>query len=137
MTAHAASGFAGRMDGGDAPRSQHADTLDHLDRLATLLDSQWRIPMTGWRFGIDSLAGIIPVAGGLSTAVVSAYMIKRAHGMGAPNHVLAQMVGNVALDTVVGSIPVAGAVFDFAFKANRRNAILLRRHFERAGRQTR
>lgn len=130
MTARAATGFAGRMPPRDGLKPGHAETLDHLDRLATLLDSQWRIPMTNWRFGVDSLAGIVPAAGGLSTAIVSAYMIKRAHGLGAPSHILAKMVGNVAFDTVVGSIPVVGAIFDFAFKANRRNIRLLRRHFE-------
>ncbi|WP_271199265.1 DUF4112 domain-containing protein [Methylopila turkensis] len=107
----------------------HAETLDELDRLAHLLDSRWRIPGTNWRFGVDALVGLVPVAGDLSAALVSGYMIKRAHELGAPSHVLARMVGNVALDTVVGSIPILGSVFDVAFKANRRNIALLRRHF--------
>lgn len=124
MTAKAATGFAGRME----PPARQA-SLDDLDRLADLLDTRWRIPGTNWRFGIDALASIVPVAGDLSTAVVSAYMIKRAHNLGAPNHILARMVGNVAIDTVVGSVPVIGTVFDFAFKANRRNMALLKRHF--------
>ena len=124
MTAKATTGFAGRME----PTSRQT-SLDDLDRLADLLDSRWRVPGTSWRFGLDGVASIVPVAGDLSTAVVSAYMIKRAHDLGAPNHVLARMVGNVALDTVVGSVPVIGTVFDFAFKANRRNMALLKKHF--------
>lgn len=124
MTAKAAAGFAGRME----PSSRQT-ALDDLDRLADLLDTRWRIPGTSWRFGLDGVASIVPVAGDLSTAVVSAYMIKRAHDLGAPNHVLARMVGNVALDTVVGSVPVIGTLFDFAFKANRRNMALLKKHF--------
>ncbi|GLK78760.1 hypothetical protein GCM10008174_05010 [Methylopila turkensis] len=125
MNARAATGFAGRM-----PQTPgHAETLDELDRLAHLLDSRWRIPGTNWRFGVDALVGLVPVAGDLSAALVSGYMIKRAHELGAPSHVLARMVGNVALDTVVGSIPILGSVFDVAFKANRRNIALLRRHF--------
>ncbi len=131
MSAHAdfekqPSGFAGRM-----PRSHVDDTLDHLDRIATLLDSQWRLPVVGYRFGIDGIASIVPVAGDVATALVSAYMIKRAHEIGAPKHVLAKMVGNVVFDTVAGSVPVIGTVFDFAFKANRRNMKLLREHFGR------
>lgn len=124
MTAKAAPGFAGRME-----RPSRQTTLDDLDRLADLLDTRWRIPGTGWRFGIDGIASLVPVAGDLSTAVISAYMIKRAHDLGAPNHVLARMVGNVAIDTVVGSVPVIGTVFDVAFKANRRNMALLKKHF--------
>ncbi len=117
-------GFAGRM-----PRSSEAETLAHLERLAHLLDTRWRVPGLGWRFGIDGIASFVPVAGDVATGLVSAYMIKRAHELGAPSHVLARMVGNVVLDTVVGSVPVVGTVFDFAFKANRRNMKLLRKHF--------
>ncbi|MFC7051952.1 DUF4112 domain-containing protein [Hansschlegelia quercus] len=126
MSARVATGFAGRME----PSSRER-TLADLDRLADLLDTRWRIPGTNWRFGVDALASIVPVAGDISTALVSAYMIKKARDLGAPGHVLARMVGNVALDTVVGSVPVLGTVFDFAFKANRRNMTLLRRHFGR------
>lgn len=129
MTARAQTGFAGRMAPAGATGGS-AETLEHLDRLATLLDSQWRIPGLGWRFGLDAVAAIVPVAGSLSTAVVSAYMIKRAHGLGAPGHVLARMVGNVAVDAVLGAIPVVGPLFDLAVKANRRNVRLLRRHFD-------
>ncbi|GLK77101.1 hypothetical protein GCM10008171_23550 [Methylopila jiangsuensis] len=124
MTAYAASGFAGRM-----ARPDHAAVLDDLERLATLLDSRWRIPGTNWRFGLDAAVGLAPGVGDLAMGLVSAYMIKRASDLGAPGHVLARMVGNVALDTVVGSIPLLGSVFDVAFKANRRNMRLLRRHF--------
>lgn len=122
-------GYAGRM-----PRSGHAHELDRLDKLATLLDSQWRVPLTNWRFGVDAVAAAVPVAGSLSTALVSAYMIKKAHSLGAPGHVLAKMVGNVAFDAVIGSVPALGVVADLMFKANRRNVAMLRRHFEDEGR---
>lgn len=123
------TGFAGRMAAGGSHATRHEETLQHLERIAHTLDSRWRIPGTNWRFGVDAVASIVPVAGSLSTAAVSAYMIKRAHELGAPNHVLAKMVGNVAFDAVVGSIPVVGPLFDLAVKANRRNVRLLRRHF--------
>jgi hypothetical protein len=126
MSARVSTGFAGRME-----PSSREQTLTELDRLADLLDTRWRIPGTNWRFGVDAVASIVPVAGDISTALVSAYMIKKARDLGAPGHVLARMVGNVALDTVVGSVPVVGTLFDFAFKANRRNMTLLRRHFGR------
>ena len=125
----AVTGFAGRIGAASLHGAGHEETLQHLERIAHTLDSRWRIPGTNWRFGVDAVAAVVPVLGSLSTAAVSVYMIKRAHELGAPNHVLAKMVGNVAFDAVVGSIPVVGPVFDFAVKANRRNVKLLRRHF--------
>lgn len=125
MSARVATGFVGRI----AP-AERADQLADLDRLADLLDSRWRIPGTNWRFGVDAVASVVPVVGDLSTAVVSAYMVKRAHELGAPKSLLAKMVANVAFDAIVGSVPVVGTVFDFAFKANRRNMALLHKHFD-------
>jgi len=124
MSTQTATGFGGRLEVDDREA-----TLLKLERMADLLDSRWRIPGTNWRFGVDAVASIVPVAGSLSTAAASAYMIKRANDLGAPSHVLAKMVGNVALDAVVGSIPLIGPVFDLAVKANRRNMRLLRKHF--------
>ena len=59
----------------------------------------------------------------------------RAHRLGVPRHVLLRMAGNVGIDVVFGSVPVIGSIFDFAFKANRRNIALLRRHLEREQRR--
>ena len=39
------------------------------------------------------------------------------------------MVGNIVIDLLIGSIPVLGDLFDFAFKANRRNINLLLKHY--------
>ena len=128
MSVQTAAGFAGRMV------DDREDTLQHLERIADMLDSRWRIPGLGWRFGLDAVASVVPVAGSLSTAVVSAYMIKRAHELGAPKSLIVRMVGNVAFDAVVGSVPVVGPLFDLAVKANRRNVRLLRRHFDRGAR---
>lgn len=125
MTAATANGFAGRIE------ADHCEeTLQKLERLADLLDSRWRVPGTGWRFGVDPIVNIVPLAGPLSTALVSAYMIKNASDLGAPNHLIARMVGNVAVDSVVGSIPVIGWIFDVGYKANRRNMRMLRKHFD-------
>jgi hypothetical protein len=123
--ARASVGFAGRMtpDG-------TSEAMAQLDRLADMLDTKWRMPGTNFRFGVDAVAGLVPGVGDLATGLISAYMVKRAYDLGAPKHVLARMVGNVALDTVVGSVPILGSIFDFAFKANRRNMKLLRAHFD-------
>lgn len=120
-----------RADSHVAPqRLPDARTLTELDKLANLLDSQWRIPGTGLRFGVDAVVGLVPGLGDLATAGVSGYLILRAKQMGVPNHVIARMVSNVALDTVVGSVPLLGSVFDLFFKANKRNIRLMRDYFE-------
>jgi len=111
----------------------HAAELDRLDRLATLLDSRWRLPLLGWRFGLDSVIGLVPGLGDAAGGLLSAWLILRARRLGAPNRVLALMAGNVVLDVALGAVPVLGDVLDIGLKANRRNARLLRRHFERQG----
>jgi len=107
--------------------------IAELDRLARLLDSQWRIPGTSIRLGADAVAGLIPGVGDVGAGLVSAYLIYRASQFGVPKSVLAVMVGNVVLDTVVGAIPLAGSIFDLFYKANNRNIRHLRRHLEQKG----
>jgi hypothetical protein len=71
------------------------------------------------------------VLGDVATGIASIYIVMRARELGADNGLVARMVGNVALDTVLGSIPILGSIFDVYFKANQRNLRLLRRHIER------
>ncbi len=101
--------------------------IDELDRLSTLLDSRFRIPGTGIRFGWDSLLGLIPGVGDVVTLAPSAYLIYRGHQLGARKRTLARMATNTGLDFFVGAIPVLGDVFDLIFKANNRNVSLLRK----------
>lgn len=105
--------------------------LADLDLLADLLDSRWRIPGTSIRLGMDALAGLIPLVGDAATGIVSVYIVLRAREHGAGNALIARMVGNVALDTIVGSVPIVGSIFDVYFKANKRNIRLLKRHLDR------
>lgn len=115
---------------GASVRSQE-DLLREIDNLSWLLDSQWRLPGTGFRFGMDAVAGLVPGIGDAATGLVSAWLVWRASKFDVPAHVLARMVGNVGLDFLVGAIPIVGSLFDFAFKANRRNVALLRSHLAR------
>jgi len=113
------------ISGGDS------DALVELDKLARLLDSQWRLPGTSLTFGADAVAGLVPVVGDLATAVLSAYIVARAADVGAPKKSDGPHGRHVVLDTVVGSFPVIGSVFDVFYKANNRNIRLLRRHLEK------
>jgi hypothetical protein len=100
-----------------------------LDRLAKLMDAQFTIPGTSIRFGFDALIGLIPGAGDLSTFAISGYMLFIMARNGASGFVLARMVFNILLDTIVGSIPLLGDVFDVAFKANMRNMQLMKEYY--------
>ena len=103
--------------------------LKDLNYLAKLMDSQFRVPGTDFRFGLDSLIGLIPGAGDLSTFAISGYMLWIMAHNGASGVVLVRMVFNVLLDAIVGSIPVLGDLFDVAFKANMRNMRLMQEHY--------
>ncbi len=107
--------------------------LERLDWIANLMDSAIVIPGTRITVGLDALIGLAPGIGDTVTTLISLWMVKEAHGLGAPKHLIARMIGNVALDGLVGAVPLLGDAFDVMFRANRRNIKLLREHFEREG----
>jgi hypothetical protein len=98
-------------------------------KLARLMDAQFSIPGTGYRFGLDGIIGLVPGAGDLATFAVSGYMLLIMAQNGASGFVLARMALNILLDATIGSIPLLGDVFDFAFKANTRNLRLMEEHY--------
>ncbi|MGB3406592.1 MAG: DUF4112 domain-containing protein [Jannaschia sp.] len=110
-----------------------AARLAALDRLAHGLDSRFRLPGKRIRFGWDAILGIVPGFGDVATLAPAGYILREAHRMGAPARLTARMAANVALDWVVGSVPVIGDLLDVGVKANRRNVALLRTHVERGG----
>jgi hypothetical protein len=101
--------------------------LARLRKLAWLLDGQFGLPFTRFRFGINSVLGLSPVVGDVVLGLVSLYLIYEAKRLGAPNVLLGQMLANVAIEVVGGAVPVIGDLFDMAFKANLRNLDLLER----------
>ena len=111
------------------PTFAAADRLRGIERIARLLDSQFRLPGTRFRFGLDPILGLLPVVGDLSTTVVSVSLLVLMLRHGASGAVVLRMALNIFIDTVVGGIPVLGTVFDFTYKSNERNVALLRRHY--------
>ncbi|MEK7257499.1 MAG: DUF4112 domain-containing protein [Bacteroidota bacterium] len=109
--------------------TETAPQLKSLDNFSTLLDSQFRIPGTNIRFGLDFLIGLIPYGGDVVTFIFSGLLVATMAKHGVGGKVAAMMLGNVLLDTLVGSVPVIGDLFDLGFKANRRNYRLLREHY--------
>lgn len=117
-----------------SPRARsRRERLARLDALADLLDTAFVIPGTGIRFGMDSLVGLVPGIGDAITTVVSLWIVYEARELGARPHVLARMLGNVAVDGVIGAVPLAGDLFDVAWRANKKNVRILREHLARRG----
>ena len=123
-----ASVFTGTFGAHRPERMADPDVLARLDFIATLLDSAFVIPGTGRTIGLDGLLRLVPGAGDALSTVLSAYIVWQACRLGVPLHKLAQMVGNIALDTLVGATPFAGTLFDVFYKANRRNLRILQEH---------
>lgn len=109
--------------------------IARLEAIAKLLDVAFILPGTNIRYGIDGLIGLIPVIGDIITTAISLWLVREARALGAPWHVTARMLGNVALDGVVGMVPFAGDAFDVMFRANMRNVRLLRRWLDKQPRQ--
>src|SRR3954466_15936729 len=103
--------------------------LRHLELLAKLMDNQFRIPGTDIRFGLDAIIGLIPGVGDLSTFAISGFMLIIMAQNGASGFVLARMILNVLIDTIIGSIPIVGDLFDVGFKSNTKNIRLMKEHY--------
>jgi uncharacterized protein DUF4112 len=92
------------------------------------MDAGIRIPGTNLRFGLDPILGLIPGAGDAAGAVLAGWILVEAIRLGASRATVLRIAGNVALDALVGTVPLFGDIFDFAWKANLRNVALLERH---------
>jgi hypothetical protein len=109
------------------PNREARDALTRYSVLTQLLDQAFRVPFTTWRFGIDSLVGLVPGLGDVATGLLGAYGLLVALRLGAPASIQLRMLMNLGIDTVVGAVPLFGDAFDFVFKANVRNRTLLER----------
>jgi len=99
---------------------------ESLDNLARYLDGLFRIPGTTWRFGLDSLIGLIPNIGDTLTMLPSFYILIAGVRYGVPKITLLRMAFNIGIDYVVGAIPFVGDLFDFFWKSNEQNMDLIR-----------
>lgn len=110
------------------PSEQHTVVRQPwLEPWVRLSDDQFRIPGTRIRFGLDPVLGaVFPVVGESVTTALACVLVLVAWREGAPPALLLRMVGHVALDALVGSIPLLGDWFDVTYRANRKNLTLLR-----------
>ncbi len=101
-----------------------------IERLVEATDSRFRVPGTSYRFGYDAILGLVPGIGDLVGLLVGAGVVFAAVRIRASRAVISRMIGNLALDATLGSVPVIGDLFDFFFKANQRNLQLLQDELE-------
>nr|WP_321984625.1 DUF4112 domain-containing protein [uncultured Lichenicoccus sp.] len=116
----------GRATGNSA--AETARRLARLRRIAWLMDGAFRLPGGRFRFGLNSIIGLPPGVGDAALAAISLYIVYEAWQLGIPGLAITRMLGNIAIETAIGSIPIAGDLFDVAFKANLRNMDIIDRH---------
>jgi len=109
--------------------AENQKNKQRLDRIAWLLDSVVPLP-GGFRLGLDSLIGLIPVVGDSFSALLSTYIIGMGVRQGVPKPLIIKMIANILLDALVGMIPILGDLFDIANRANYRNVNLLSDYFD-------
>ena len=114
-----------------------ADVRRRMEAMERLLERSLTIPGTKIPVGLDSVVGLIPVIGDAIAAALGAYLLWEARNLGLPKWKLWRMAGNIAFDAAVGAVPVAGDIFDFAFRSNSRNLRLVKRHLDRHYPETR
>lgn len=102
------------------------ERIRRVEKLAEWLDQRWKVPGTQFRIGIDGLLGLLPGVGDTLSVALSSYIIYEAHNANAPWHLKTRMMWNVFIDWLVGLVPFFGDLFDFGWKANQKNADLLR-----------
>ncbi len=105
---------------------EYRQALERLDKYSKVTDSQFSIPLTGIRFGIDPIIGMIPIIGDFIGLVLSLPVLIEAHRIGAPAELKRKMIRNMVIEAVMGIVPVLGDLFDVYWKANTRNTALLR-----------
>ena len=103
--------------------------LKWISRISNLMDNQFRFPGTNFRFGLDPIFNLVPIAGDMAGLVVSAGLLLVMAQKGASNKLVVLMSLNILLDATIGAIPIVGQIFDFFFKANARNIKLMNEHY--------
>ena len=108
-----------------------ASVRKRIEAVEHLLERSFVMPGINRPVGLDSIVGLIPVVGDFVTAAMGAYIIWEARNLGIPKWKIMRMAGNVALDTALGAVPLAGDAFDFLFKSNTRNLRIIKRHLDK------
>ncbi|WP_374406867.1 DUF4112 domain-containing protein [Pelagerythrobacter sp.] len=120
------------MGGFDLPTGNDPHSVRRrIEAMEHVLERSFRIPGINYPVGLDSVVGLVPVVGDVVTAAMGAYIVWEARNLGLPKWKLWRMAGNVAFDTAVGAIPIAGDAFDLLFRSNTRNLRIVKKHLDK------
>ena len=111
--------------------SDPASIRRRIEAMAVMLERSFRIPGVNYPVGLDSIIGLVPVVGDFVTAALGAYIVWEARNLGLPKWKLWRMGGNIAFDTAIGAIPLAGDAFDLVFRSNTRNLRIIKKHLDK------
>jgi hypothetical protein len=114
----------------DLDSDPQALTLKRLRQLSRILDKVVTIPGTPIHIGLDPLVGFLPIGGDILGVILASYIVIEAARIGVPKGMLSRMVLNVIIDGLVGTVPIMGDLFDFAWTANEYNIKLLEEHLQ-------
>lgn len=113
------------------------DVRRRIEALEKILERAVTIPVLRRKVGLDAIAGLVPFAGDLLTAVMGIYAVWEARNLGLPRWKQWRMIANIGVDTAIGTIPIAGDLFDFLYRSNTRNLKIIRAHLDRHHPETR
>ena len=128
------------MDQPQRPRSMRfelpvgtdpASVRTRIEAMERLLERSFRIPVINYPVGLDAAIGLVPVVGDVVTAAMGAYAVWEARNLGLPRWKLWRMAGNIAFDSLLGAVPLAGDAFDLLFRSNTRNLRIVKRHLDK------
>jgi len=108
-----------------------ASVRQRIEAMEMVLERAFIIPGINRPVGLDAIVGLVPVVGDVITAAMGAYIVWEARNLGIPKWKLWRMAGNIAFDTAIGAIPLAGDLFDFLYRSNTRNLRIVKRHLDK------
>lgn len=108
-------------------QARSVEVEESLERLGWIMDDLFRVPVLGWRVGLDALVGLIPGVGDTATTLASLYILTSAVRYRVPKVTLLRMGFNLGIDYAIGSLPLVGDLFDAWWKSNQKNIDLLRK----------
>ena len=108
-----------------------ASVRKRIEAVEKLMEHSFKVPGTKLPVGLDSIIGLIPVAGDIIAAGLGLYVVWEARNLKMSKWQIARMAGNVGVDTLIGAVPLAGDLFDFMFRSNTRNLRIIRRHLDK------
>jgi hypothetical protein len=111
--------------------SDPASIRRRVEAMERVLERSFVIPGINKPIGLDAIVGMVPVVGDVVTMGLGAYIVWEARNLGMSKWQLLRMAGNVAFDSAVGAIPLAGDLFDFLFASNTRNLKIIRKHMDK------